>query len=786
MITDTDAQVSEIATTLRLFVAPRGTGEIRVIGCGAPFGIFFRHDEIPKAAALAAKYSQTAKGCYLVMNPIAPALAERPQLVKTFTLTTDADIVHRNMLLIDFDPSSAERGSNDSATDAEKETARERMDEVFEWLRDLGFPEPIFADSGNGWHLLFRIDLPNDDQSRKMLRYFLLALSKRFSDDQVAVDITVHNASRITKLYGTQARKGEHREDRPHRLSRLLTVPEGMGTVTPELIVAATKAALAEATPVSADSSLFDHQPTATPRINGQADTHTASKLILPETFPVGGRHDAMTRLAGAVRSFGSNEKEIYWILKVFNASRCAGGKPDDELAKIARDYSTKDANLSMKALIEGQSAATTRRILPVGTRVKAADQDNFGDVVRDNGGDTITVHFRSPTGDEATKDLAVGLLTLDDGSPVVPTGFTLSLKTSEEFLATNYRQHFLIRRLLVEGQCCVLGGPKKVLKTSLLVDLAISLGTGTPFLGHPDFLVHDSVPVLLLSGESGGYTLKETARRIALAKNRLLSSASVYWGFYLPQLANGEHLKVLEGEIIRLKIKVAIIDPAYLCLLSAGASSNITANVFAMGALLKNVSDIGQRTGCTIIIAHHTRKADRQSSPFAVPDLEDLSGSGFAEWARQWFLLNRREAYVAGSGEHRLWMNVGGSAGHSGTWALDINEGTIAEDGDGRTWDVTVSKATEAAQQSRAAKEQAKDRAKQETAERNAERILAVLRKSAEPLTARKLRTKTSMSSTTFDAAFAFVEDYVTEEKMKGGSVGYRLSKSEAGQAGQ
>ena len=113
-----------------------------------------------------------------------------------------------------------------------------------------------------------------------------------------------------------------------------------------------------------------------------------------------------MTRLAGAVRSFGSNEEEIYWILKVFNASRCSRGKPDDELAKIARDFASKDVNLPMKALISGQSAATTRRILPAGTLVRCADQDNFGDVVADDGGDTITVHFRSPTGEEKTKDL--------------------------------------------------------------------------------------------------------------------------------------------------------------------------------------------------------------------------------------------------------------------------------------------------------------------------------------------------------------------------------------------
>ena len=35
-----------------IFVQTGDVGEIRVIGCGAPFGFFFRHDEIDQAASL--------------------------------------------------------------------------------------------------------------------------------------------------------------------------------------------------------------------------------------------------------------------------------------------------------------------------------------------------------------------------------------------------------------------------------------------------------------------------------------------------------------------------------------------------------------------------------------------------------------------------------------------------------------------------------------------------------------------------------------------------------------
>ena len=93
--------------------------------------------------------------------------------------------------------------------------------------------------------------------------------------------------------------------------------------------------------------------------------------------------------------------------------------------------------------------------------------------------------------------------------------GFDLKLMDSQTFASTNFRQHYLVKSVLVEGQPCIIGGPKKCLKTGTLVDLAVSLGTGTPFLSNPDFAVPERVRTCVLSGESGACTLKETAQRI-------------------------------------------------------------------------------------------------------------------------------------------------------------------------------------------------------------------------------------------------------------------------------
>ena len=412
--------------------------------------------------------------------------------------------------------------------------------------------------------------------------------------------------------------------------------------------------------------------------------------------------------------------------------------------------------------------------ILPPGTLVRAGDRNNIGTVITDDGGDTVEVEFVSKEGQHATKRLPRELLRFANGSSVTPNDFQLNLLTTDEFLASDFRQHFLIKKVLVEGQCCVLGGPKKVLKTSLLVDLAISLATATPFLGHPEFAVPDVVPVMLLSGESGGFTLKETAKRIALARGWILASAPIFWGFNLPQLSNGDHLEKLARQIKAHGIKVTIIDPAYLCLLSDGMSASATSNVFAMGPLLSGVSDVGRETGCTIIIAHHTRKADRQGPQFGVLDLEDLSGSGFSEWARQWILINRRELYQS-DGKHTLWAAIGGSAGHSGTYVVDIDEGVLADDFSGRIWDVVVAKGADVIQR----KQEAKERASQEKEAQQTKRIIEVLADANEPLAKTTIRDKANLNSKVLNLA---LDDLIKRGIVESAEYHDRKSRKQAG----
>jgi hypothetical protein len=272
------------------------------------------------------------------------------------------------------------------------------------------------------------------------------------------------------------------------------------------------------------------------------------------------------------------------------------------------------------------------------------------------------------------------------EDNPTQSTGYLCQPITLAALLAEDDRPTWLVKRLLVKDQPALIGGPKKVLKTSLLMDLAVSLAAGEPFLG--EFQVYQRLNVLFLSGESGRFTLRETAARICAAKG--LSGDCVpglFLDFRLPRLGVADEMDELRRALEKHRIDVVIIDPIYLCLLSGSPVD--AANVFQMGGLLLSVATACLGVGATPVLSHHAGK--HHGTVFEPLELEDLAYAGFAEFARQWLLVSRREAYVPGSGFHPLWLNVGGSCGQSGLWGVDIDEGQLADDFGGRHWDVSV-----------------------------------------------------------------------------------------------
>lgn len=132
----------------------------------------------------------------------------------------DIDIITRKFILIDLDP---KRPSGVSSTNEEKEASNHLKNKILDYLKGQKFVNMVEADSGNGYHILIPINEAATKESTETVKLFLKALAAKFNNDLVDVDTTVSNASRLTKLYGVIANKGENTVERPHRPSKLLT-----------------------------------------------------------------------------------------------------------------------------------------------------------------------------------------------------------------------------------------------------------------------------------------------------------------------------------------------------------------------------------------------------------------------------------------------------------------------------------------------------------------------------------------------------------------------------------
>lgn len=140
----------------------------------------------------------------------------------TDSTTHDHEVSAYEWLFIDLDPI---RLAEISSSSDELLAAKDLSKDVADYMSNLGFSEPVIAISGNGYHLLYKINLPNNEENKALIGRCLAVLADQFNTDMVKIDEVNHNQSRICKLYGTMAQKGANTKERPHRMSEIISAP---------------------------------------------------------------------------------------------------------------------------------------------------------------------------------------------------------------------------------------------------------------------------------------------------------------------------------------------------------------------------------------------------------------------------------------------------------------------------------------------------------------------------------------------------------------------------------
>ena len=228
----------EVRKAIAILQSPGDVFEVRAIGTAKKdilSGYFRDAETLLKAFDT---IDMRRRNVYITLGKVKDECFARSQsecFLKSPQTSSDTEIVSYRWLFVDLDPV---RTAGISSSDTELEDAKALSKVVLQYMQNLGFEKPVIAASGNGFHLLYRIDVLNDEAGRALIAKCLKVLSMLFDSDKVKIDTTNSNPSRICKLHGTLAQKGTSTPERPHRMSRILKVPEEIKTTDESVLLA--------------------------------------------------------------------------------------------------------------------------------------------------------------------------------------------------------------------------------------------------------------------------------------------------------------------------------------------------------------------------------------------------------------------------------------------------------------------------------------------------------------------------------------------------------------------
>jgi len=245
--------------------------------------------------------------CYVGINPRSHEGGETKDVARVIGIPFDVDSGHP---------------TKEAATDEELAQAKQRMIELNSWIQTQDYKPPLIAMSGNGYHIIQKVDIPIDeDLPSRLEAYFHEAVLNEDLD-------SIFDLPRIIKVPGTLSVKGTHTEERPHRLSFILT--EGDPDVDTTL-----KQHIDELKTYVPIAKIYVPTPTATPEEKTERRT-SSLKPCFKRFAEEGGRltsigsEDNLLRLALVAEAHAKGYSRAQ-ILELFT-------RADDFDPKITRD----------------------------------------------------------------------------------------------------------------------------------------------------------------------------------------------------------------------------------------------------------------------------------------------------------------------------------------------------------------------------------------------------------------------------------------------------------------
>ena len=196
-----------------------------------------------------------------------------------------------------------------------------------------------------------------------------------------------------------------------------------------------------------------------------------------------------------------------------------------------------------------------------------------------------------------------------------------LSVRDLAERVRAAGPQSFLLRGVFPEGDYGVLGGEFKSQKSWDMLDLAVAVSSGTPWLGHVP--VDAPGPVLAFCGEGGARNIMRRIEALAASRGLVAEDLPLTICTRAPHLSDEHHLDLMIAQIGLLRPNLVTLDPLYLAVQGADMAS-----LYKMGALLERMQHLCEDAGASLLVAtHQNRKEGRGAGR--------ILGAGPAEWGR-------------------------------------------------------------------------------------------------------------------------------------------------------
>jgi AAA domain-containing protein len=183
----------------------------------------------------------------------------------------------------------------------------------------------------------------------------------------------------------------------------------------------------------------------------------------------------------------------------------------------------------------------------------------------------------------------------------------------------------WLIQGLWPADAYGVLAAEDKAGKTWAVLDLAVSVAAGRPWLGA--FSCPQAGRVLVFLGEGDQRAVVRRLRAICAHKGLQVEelAARIRLCFRVPRLTSGEDLAAVAAELAACPAALVILDPLYLAVGTAGAG----ADLYAMGTVLSAIQGVCQRAGAALVVVTHWNKTGEGRGA------KRISGVGPGAWGR-------------------------------------------------------------------------------------------------------------------------------------------------------